>query len=184
MTEPKSAYVSGSSEAATSAAAPTSAHEGPPLLQHERRSIDIAASVARVWAVAGSFADVTWVPAVKASTATNGNVPGSNRTLDFGGPVLTETLVAYDGAVHTYTYKIDDTAANLRVVPVRGLIAQISVSPMADGGSVATWEGTFSRVDQSSNPASGLDDATAKQLVSGTFAAGLAGLKAKAEARG
>jgi hypothetical protein len=74
------------------------------------------------------------------SAATNGKIPGSNRTLDFGGPVLTETLVAYNGPAHTYTYKIADTAANLRVVPVRGLIAQISAVPAADGGSVATWE--------------------------------------------
>jgi len=163
-------------------AARTGGHDGP-LLLHEKRSIDIAASVDRVWAVAGSFADLTWVPAVKASTATNGNVPGSNRILDFGGPQLTETLVAYDGAVHSYTYKVDDTAANLKVVPVRGLIAQISIAPTVEGGSVAIWEGSFSRVDQSSDPASGLDDATAQKQIAGTFAAGLAGLKAKAETK-
>ena len=159
----------------------TDALAAPPLL-HEKRSINIAASVERVWAMAGSFADLTWVPAVKASSATNGNAPGSNRTLDFGEAVLTETLVTYDGLAHTYTYRIDDTAANLRVVPVRGLVAQISVVPAADGGSVATWESSFSRADQGSNPASGLDDATAQKQIAGTFTAGLAGLKAKAEA--
>ena len=153
-----------------------------PLL-HEKQSINIAASVDRVWAVAGSYADLTWVPAVKKSTPTNGNIPGSNRTLDFGEAVLTQTLVVYNGPEHTYTYKIDDTANNLRVAPVRNLIAQISVSATADGTSLASWEGTFSRVDQSSKPASGLDDATAKKQISSTFAAGLVGLKARAEAR-
>jgi mxaD protein len=182
MTERKSAHLSGVPEAAPLAAFSTNAPATPPLL-HEKKSINIAASVERVWTVAGSFADLTWVPAVKASTATNGNTPGSNRTLDFGEAALTETLVAYDAPAHSYTYKIDETAANLRVVPVRGLVAQISVVPAADGGSVATWEGSFSRVDQGSKPASGLDDATAQKQIAGTFTASLAGLKAKAEAR-
>jgi mxaD protein len=168
MAERKTADISGSQEAAT--------------LLRERHSIKIAASVDRVWAVAGSFADMTWVPVVKRSAATNGDLPGSNRTLDFGGPVLTETLVAYNGPARAYSYAIDDTANNLSVVPVRDLIAQISVAPEADGGSVATWEGSFSRIDQSRNPASGQDDAAARKQVSGTFAAGLAGLKAKVEA--
>ena len=164
------------------AAFPPNAGAASPML-HEKKSINIVAPVERVWAVAGNFSDLTWVPAVKASTATNGNNPGSNRTLDFGEAVLTETLVSYDGAAHTYTYRIDDTAANLRVVLVRGLVAQISVVPATDGGSVASWQGSFSRVDQSGSPASGLDDGTAQSQISRTFTAGLAGLKAKAEAR-
>jgi mxaD protein len=159
-----------------------SAVAAPPVL-HDSKSIGIAAPVERVWEIAGQFADLTWVPAVKSSSATDGNNPGSHRTLDFGSAVLTETLVSYDGPAHTYTYRIDDTAANLKVVPVRGLVAKISVVAAGDGMSVATWEGSFSRVDQSSNPASGLDDATAQKQIAGTFTAGLAGLKAKAEAR-
>jgi len=149
---------------------------------HERQSINITASVDRVWEVAGSFADLTWAPAVKASNATNGNALGSNRTLDFGGgALLTETLVAYDGPGRTYTYRIDDTAANLRVVPVRDLVAQISIAAAADGGSVVSWECTFSRADQSNKPASGLDDAAAQKQIVGAVRAGLAGLKARAE---
>jgi hypothetical protein len=35
------------------------------------------------------------------------------------------------GPGRTYTYRIDDTAANLRVVPVRSLVAKISIDAIA-----------------------------------------------------
>jgi len=165
---------------AASANAPTTA----PALLHEKQSIHIAAPVDKVWEVAGTFSDVTWVPAVKSSTATKGNTIGSIRTLDFGGGVtLTETLVSYDASRHRYTYRIINNAANQKTAPISDMQATISVMPADGGGSIATWNASFRRVDQSANPAPGMDDATALKQIAATLTMGLAGLKKKAESQ-
>ena len=58
---------------------------------HETNVVKIAAPPAKVWAIVQNFSDLTWVPVVKSSTATEGNNVGSVRTLDLGGPKLVET---------------------------------------------------------------------------------------------
>jgi hypothetical protein len=148
-------------------------------LLSEKQSIHIDAPVDTVWRVAGDYSDLTWVPAVKGSSATRGNEPGSHRTLDFGGVLFTETLIAYDSSRHSYTYAIDDTAANRTVAPLADLVATISVASDGKGGSIATWEATFRRVDASATPAPDKDDAAARKRMAATISSGLNGLKAK-----
>jgi hypothetical protein len=56
------------------------------------QSVEIAAPPAKVWGIIKNFEDLTWHPAIKASSATDGSKVGSVRTLDLGGPKLVERL--------------------------------------------------------------------------------------------
>ena len=151
-----------------------------PKLLHVTQQTSISAPPDKVWAIVSNFSDLTWHPAVKKSDATNGNTPGSVRTLDLGGPILKEQLVKYDAAKMTYTYKFTDDPANLKVVPATDYMSTITVKK-AKGGSTVTWTGSFRRADPSANPASGQDDASATKTVTGIYTDGLAALKKKAE---
>jgi len=62
------------------------ARAAAPVL-HETKTMEIAAPPDKVWGVIEQFSDLTWVPPVKSSTATQGNAVGSVRTLDLGGPM-------------------------------------------------------------------------------------------------
>jgi hypothetical protein len=91
--------------------------------------------------------------------------------------------VKYGAAKRSYEYKVPDTEANLKVAPLTDLDSVVSVKPAPDGSSLVTWEGTFRRADHSEKPRAGADDATTKKTVSGTFASGLANIKAKTEGK-
>ena len=147
----------------------------------EAQSVEIAAPPAKVWGMIENFGDLTWVPPVKSSTATQGNTVGSVRTLDLGGPKLMEKLVSYDPAKRSYTYRITDDAANKKTLPVSDYRSVITVLPGSGSGSKVTWSGTFERADTASNPPAGMDDATAKKAVAGVYKVGLDNLKKKAE---
>ena len=148
---------------------------------HEAQSVEIAAQPAKVWGIIENFGDLTWVPPVKSSTATEGNTVGSVRTLDLGGPKLMEQLVSYDPAKHSYTYKITDDPANKKTLPVSSYRSVITVQPGSGSGTKVTWTGNFERADTGANPTSGMDDTSAKKAVAGVYKAGLDNLKKKAE---
>ena len=149
----------------------------PPLAVEE--STTLKAPPAQVWALLHDFGDMSWVPPVKSVTATQGNTPGSVRTIDLGGPKLVETLKGYDAKAMTYDYVIDETDANKATMPVSHYHSAIKVTPGADGGSVVTWSGTFQRADTSDSPKPGMDDETAKKAIHGVYQAGFAGLHQK-----
>ena len=149
---------------------------------HLDRTVAIDAPPAKVWSMIGHFAGMTWHPAIKASSATQGDTPGSVRTLDLGGPRLVEQLAAYDAAKMTYTYTITDLPANTQVLPVTAYTSTISVRPGPNATSVVDWQGTFRRLDPSATPQSGQDDAAALKAIDGVYSGGLAQLKKAAEA--
>lgn len=154
------------------------------LPQHSVVRIEhIDAPPAKVWAIIKNFPDLTWHPAIKTSSATEGNTPGSVRTLDLGGPKLIEQLVRYDDAHMTYTYKITEDPANVKTLPVSHYTSTITVKPGPHGSSVVTWRGTFERGDPAATPAAGEDDAAAVKAVTGVYTGGLANLKKLAEAQ-
>ena len=155
-----------------------SARAAAPVLQ-ETKTIEIAAPPAKVWSIVEQFSDLTWVPPVKSSTATQGNTIGSVRTLDLGGPRLIEELKAYDAKAMTYTYVITGDLANVKTLPVSDYTSTITVKPSATG-SLVTWAGTFKRADQGDTPAANMDDKTATGAIGGVYEAGLGALKAKA----
>lgn len=146
----------------------------------ETKLIDIAAPPAKVWAIIHDFSDLTWVPVVKSSTATEGNTTGSIRTLDLGGPKLVEQLKDYNDAGMTYTYAITDDPANVKSLPVTHYTSTITVKPSGSGSRVI-WIGSFKRADTGPTPAATMDDATATTAVGGVYNAGLDNLKKKAE---
>ena len=148
---------------------------------HEAQSVNIAATPAKVWGIVENFGDLTWVPPVKSSTATEGNTAGSVRTLDLGGPKLVERLVVYDPSKQSYTYVITDDPANKKTLPVSHYRSVITVAPGGGDGTKVTWTGNFERADTGANPPAGMDDASAKKAVAGVYKAGLDNLKKKAE---
>ncbi len=154
------------------------AYAAAPAL-HETKTMEIGAPPAKVWAVIGSFGDMSWVPLVKASAATMGNTPGSVRTLDLGGPKLVEQLKSYDATAMTYTYVITPDPANIKVLPVTDYTSTITVKPSGTG-SLVTWIGELKRADQGDAPAATMDDKAATDAIGGVYDAGLGGLKAKA----
>jgi hypothetical protein len=151
-----------------------------PKFLHEKDTITIVAPPDKVWGIIKNFADLGWVPAVKATSATNGSTVGSVRTLDLGGPKLIEQLTKYDDAKQTYSYKITADPANVATLPVTSYTSRISLRKTAKG-TVVTWTGSFKRVDPTDPPADGKDDATAVKAVNGVYTSGLANLKKLAE---
>ena len=151
-----------------------------PLHIDQRVAID--AKPAKVWSIVHNFSDLTWHPVIKSSSATQGNTPGSVRTLDLGGPKLVEQLASYDAAKMSYTYRITNDPANVKVLPVTNYVSTITVLPGPNNTSVAEWQGTFTRADPSASPAAGQDDAAALKAINGVYAGGLAHLKTLAEA--
>jgi mxaD protein len=147
---------------------------------HETNMIEIAAPPTKVWAIVQNFSDLTWVPPVKTSSATEGNTIGSVRTVDLGGPKLVERLTAYNAAGMTYTYAITDDPANVKTLPVTNYTSTITVKPSGAGTKVI-WVGSFMRADPGPKPAANMDDKTASTAIGGVYTAGLNGLKKKAE---
>jgi hypothetical protein len=156
--------------------------QAAPTTLHEQQVVYVNAPPAKVWDTVKSFNDLTWVPLVKSSSATDGNKRGSVRRLDMGGAFLTEKLLSYDANGHNYTYQIENSEANQKVAPIRDVTSTIAVQPAIGGGSNVTWLATFRRLDASDTPAAGQDDATAKQAMGGVISTGLGGLKKKLEA--
>lgn len=144
------------------------------------QSVEIAAPPAKVWGIIKNFEDLTWHPAAKASSATDGSKVGSVRTLDLGGPKLVERLTQYNDAKMSYTYAITDDPNNVKVLPVTGYLSTITVTK-AGHGSKVVWSGHFHRADPAAKPAAGQDDATAIKAVTGIYRGGLDALKTKAE---
>lgn len=156
--------------------------QAAPSTLHEQQVVHIDASPAKVWSVVGNFNDLTWVPLVKGSSATEGNKRGSVRKLDMGGAFLTEKLLSYDANGRNYTYQIENTDSNHKIAPLRDVISTIAVQAAIGGGSNVTWLASFKRLDLSEKPLLGQDDATAKQAMGGVISTGLGGLKKNLEA--
>jgi len=144
-------------------------------------SVDIAAPPAKVWAIIKDFDNMSWHPAIKKDEATDGNVPGSIRTLDLGGPKLTETLTRYDATKMSYSYKINSDPDNVKAVPVTDYRARIMVKSGPNHGSTVIWRASFHRADPSANPAPNMNDDTATKTITTIFRAGLDNLKKMAE---
>ncbi|PWC56416.1 SRPBCC family protein [Azospirillum sp. TSO22-1] len=128
-------------------------------------SVTLDAPPSKVWGVVGDFGSLGWHPAVKSTTAPNGNTAGSERRIDLGGPVLVEQLVRRNDKKQSLTYKILDNGENQKVLPVQGYVSTIRVKPSGKGSTV-TWSSTF-------DPAPGSDEASAKKAIQGVYRGGL-----------
>ncbi len=98
-------------------------------METETAEIEIDASPADVWAVAGDFGGIGWMPGIDSVT-----VEGDVRTIAMMGMEIKEQLVSRDDAARAITYAIVDGP-----VPVESHQATITVHD-ARAGSRVTWE--------------------------------------------
>ncbi|HQT85842.1 MAG: MxaD family protein [Acidiphilium sp. 37-64-53] len=157
------------------AIAGTGTAQAAPVL-HVTKTVVIAAPAAKVWSIIDQFGTLTWVPAVKSSSATMGNQPGSVRTLNLGGPIVTEQLKHYSAARMRYSYIIQPTASNMKVLPVSHYYSTISVTKLGADKTRVTWTGSFKRADLSAHPKPGMDNKAAITAITGVYTTGLANL--------
>jgi hypothetical protein len=144
---------------------------------HVAQSITINAPAAKVWGIVHDFSNLTWVPGVKSSHATEGNKAGSVRTINLGGPILTEQLVHYDAPETMYKYRIQNTPGNLKTLPVSHYLSVITVKSLGHDKSKVLWTGNFERADTSVHPKKGMGNQAALKAIKGIYSAGLGNLK-------
>tara|TARA_R110002020_G_scaffold227105_3_gene437723 strand:- start:82 stop:558 length:477 start_codon:yes stop_codon:yes gene_type:complete len=139
----------------------------PALAIEVSKSVEIAASPAKVWATIGSFCDIQkWHPAATKCELKDDN-GASVRTLTLpDGAELVEEEVSRDDEKMSYTYKILSGP-----LPVANYQSTISVSGSGDAATV-DWSGTFD--------AAGASDEDASNVIAGIYDAGLSSLKEKA----
>jgi len=139
---------------------------------------------ATVWAMVGNFQDMSWDQDTIGTHGTDGNqVDKAVRTIKLkSGAVFGESLYKYDAAAMSYSYHIDKIDVDR--LPVQNVSATLEVSP-AEGGAKTklVWRGAFYRYLRPGEPAPDIADADAMKAVSAYFRSGLAGLKAKLDAK-
>ncbi|PXW95589.1 polyketide cyclase/dehydrase/lipid transport protein [Sphaerotilus hippei] len=152
-----------------------------PTRQKVVESVTINAPAATVWALVRPFdALQAWHPAVESSRATQGNEPGSVRTVRLkGGGELEETLETWDDAQMKYSYRLKAGGAAL---PVTNYSATLRVS--ADGERCQVeWRGAFYRGYPNNDPPPDQNDEAAVRAVTGVYRAGLDQLRKQVEGR-
>ncbi len=159
--------------------APMTADAHGPSRQKVTLEIKLDATPEEVWAVIGNFQDMSWHPAVAASTGTGGNDPEATRILSLGaadGPTIAEVLDKYSAEKRSYSYRI--TAVDVAVLPVTNYSSHLTVKD--DGGkAVVEWRGAFYRGFPNNDPPENLNDEAAVAAVTGVYQAGLDALAAK-----
>ncbi len=156
-----------------------------PTRQKVTLSAEVAAEPAEVWQTIGNFQDMSWHPAVHASTGENGNEVDATRVLTLGqegGPTISELLYKYDADKMTYSYRIEEVA--VEVLPVTNYSAHLTVKPRDGGGSIVEWRGAFYRGYPNNDPPPELNDEAAVAAVTGVYQAGLDALVEKFGAPG
>ncbi len=139
-------------------------------------AVHIAASPARVWAVIGHFADLSWDRLVANTQAEGGDAPDATRTvtLKTGGLLMNEELLRYEPQNFTYATFLPHVDGH--VLPVASYASILVVLPQPDGGSRVEWRSAFAR-----GPRRGVNDA-AVRAVTGMTQPALDGLKKRLEA--
>ncbi|MDZ5650010.1 SRPBCC family protein [Nitrospirillum sp. BR 11828] len=149
-----------------------------PTPQKVDETVEIKASPAAVWAVAGDFAGIAkWDAEIKASEGSN-----KKRVMTLkNGEKIEEEVDEYDAARMTYTYRMLDP--NLKALPASSYSATLVVTPGAQGTTQVQWYARVYRGDTGNEPPDELNDEAAKTALSQLFKAGLQGIKAKAEGK-
>lgn len=134
--------------------------------------VTIQAPANQVWSKVNNFGDLgAWHPAVAKTEIISGtnNKVGAVRllTLQDGGKIK-ETLTAYNNAVMTYSYVINEG-----VLPVSHYASTIQVRSLDASTSEVVWKGSFNRKDLSASPAKGQDDEAASNTIHAVYRGGL-----------
>ena len=165
--------------AAALLASPALAHG--PSRQKVTETIEINAQPEKVWAVIGNFGDMSWLPLVEKTEASDGNTPDKalRKLMLKGGAMVEESLSKYSAETFSYGYRIEKV--DVKVLPVTNYSSQISVTAVDGGKSSVEWRGAFYRGDPLNDPPPALNDDAAIAAVSGLYKLGLAALKKKLE---
>lgn len=150
-------------------------------------TVNVNAPADEVWAVIKNFDDMSWLPPVARTEASDGNEKGSIRVLTLqDGGTITEELKKYDEGKMSYKYKITDLSGagviehagqseEVPVLPVNNYQATITVKDKGDS-SVVTWVATYYRAYVNNNPPPELNEEAADEAVSEILTLGLANL--------
>lgn len=153
-------------------------------------TVSVDAPAEKVWAVIGSYDDLSWLPAAESVTADNGNDKGSVRVITLkGGGKITEELKKHDDTKMSYKYKITDMTStgtikhagkdeDIPVLPVENYQATIKVKAKGDQ-SIVTWVATYYRGYVNNNPPEELNEAAADKAVTAVLTGGLVNLAKK-----
>lgn len=160
--------------AATLAAATAVAAQ--PQTLHVTETVEIMAPVDKVWATVKDFDGMTkWHPGFSSDelvSGSNGKVGAMRKLTVKDGPVITERLLAYDDAKHSYRYAITESP-----LPITHYTSTISVKAGAGGMTKVTWSGSFKRKNTSDTPPEAESDAGVTKLIRGVYRGGLDNLK-------
>jgi mxaD protein len=140
-----------------------------------KETIEINAPADKVWEKIGSFADMSWHPAIAKTEITSGKADevGATRllTTQEGGKIH-EVLTGFDAEAKSIKLEITESA-----LPVREFGATLKVKESADGKATVVWSANFKRKDPANPGAAGQDDAAAKAAILGIFKSGLENIK-------
>jgi hypothetical protein len=167
------------------AALPSLAPAGDPAKLNVTLATTLAADPHEVWSAIGDFQDMSWHPAVHATTGSGGNAANATRRLVLGGadgPTIDEALDSHSDDAMTYAYRITEVAPE--VLPVTDYASQLAVTPRDGGGALVEWRGAFLRGHPDTEPPDALDDDAAIAAVTGVYQAGLDALEARFGAPG
>lgn len=157
---------------------PAQAHG--PSRQKVIETITIQAPADAVWQRIKAFNDMGWHPAIESTTATDGNQPGSVRTLKLkGGGTIIESLESWSDADRKFSYRMKDPGP----VPVNNYSSTISVTPAGTNASTVEWRGAFYRAFLNNDPPPEQNDEAALKAVTGIYKGGLEALKQAVEGR-
>src|SRR5262250_1876589 len=122
--------------AATLAAA--TAMAAPPQTLHVTETVEIKAPPDKVWTTVKDFDGMTkWHPGFTSDqlvSGGNGKVGATRKLTIKDGPVITERLLAYDEAKHSFRYAIIESP-----LPITDYVSSISVHAGNAGMTKVTW---------------------------------------------
>ncbi len=152
-----------------------------PTPQKVDEKITIAAPPADVWNVVKDFESIgSWHPGVdKIKVEGTGNDTTRTMTMKHGGD-LAESLDAVDDKAMEIDYR--SQGENDDAMPASSYSDAITVQP-GSGGSEVEWISRLYRADTGNEPPEGKDDAAAINAKTAFIKDGLAGLRAKLEAK-
>jgi mxaD protein len=148
----------------------------PPKTLHVTESVEVKVPLEKVWDAVKDFDGLAkWHPGFASDelvSGHNGEVGATRKLTVKNGPVITERLLAYDDAHHSYRYRIVESP-----LPIAHYTGAISVHAGKGGMTRVTWSGTFKRKNTSDNPPEPESDEGVVKLIKGVYRGGLDNLK-------
>ena len=128
-----------------------------------REEGELGVSADEAWKVVGDF--VGLIEGMGLPVESAGEGIGQTRTISMGPQPIVERLEERDEAAKKIVYSIVEGP-----LPVSGYVSTMQLSDAGEGRSKLVWSSTFEPIG---------DEATAKQIVSGIYTGGIAGLQGR-----